>query len=226
MTSKTTASLMAICIACATAAVGQTAIAQTTSEQPPAQAGAGAAAAVSGDAQQQQPADAAPAAEEGLEVKDQGGKLVLPNGQDITPDHMENGRWYTAEDIPTFKIAEDGTLDYAAFSGYRRYSAECHVCHGPDGEGSTYAPALKNSVLKLDYYEFQEIVASGKQEVNTAANLVMPAFGTNKNVWCYIDDIYAYLLARGAGDLPRGRPAKKESKSDEFAAQEDSCMNG
>ncbi|WP_017999004.1 c-type cytochrome, methanol metabolism-related [Paracoccus sp. N5] len=226
MTSKTTASLMAICIACATAAVGQTAIAQTTSEQPPAQAGAGAAAAVSGDAQQQQPADAAPAAEEGLEVKDQGGQLVLPNGQDITPDHMENGRWYTAEDIPTFKIAEDGTLDYAAFSGYRRYSAECHVCHGPDGEGSTYAPALKNSVLKLDYYEFQEIVASGKQEVNTAANLVMPAFGTNKNVWCYIDDIYAYLLARGAGDLPRGRPAKKESKSDEFAAQEDSCMNG
>ncbi|MDQ7776083.1 c-type cytochrome, methanol metabolism-related [Paracoccus aminovorans] len=230
MTSKTTASLMAICIACATAAVGQTAIAQTTSEQPPAQAGAGAAAAVSGDAQQQPaetaPAADAPAAEEAPAVQEAGGKLVLPNGQDITPDHMENGRWYTAEDIPTFKIAEDGTLDYAAFSGYRRYSAECHVCHGPDGEGSTYAPALKNSVLKLDYYEFQEIVASGKQEVNTAANLVMPAFGTNKNVWCYVDDIYVYLLARGAGDLPRGRPAKKESKSDDFAAQEDSCMNG
>src|SRR5690606_5097072 len=171
---------------------------------------------------------AAPAApqEEDLEVVEQGGKLVLPNGQDITPDHMENGRWYTTEGIPTFKIAEDGTIDYAAFSGYRRYSAECHVCHGPDGEGSTYAPALKNSVLKLDYYEFQEIVASGKQEVNTAANLVMPAFGTNRNVWCYIDDIYVYLLARGAGDLPRGRPAKKESKSDEFAAQEDSCMSG
>ncbi|MCV2446034.1 c-type cytochrome, methanol metabolism-related [Paracoccus sp. DMF] len=225
MTSKTTASLMAICLACATAAVGQTAIAQTTSEQPPAQAGAGAAAAVSGDAQQQ-PAAAAPAAEEAPAVQEAGGKLVLPNGQDITPDHMENGRWYTAEDIPTFKIAEDGTLDYAAFSGYRRYSAECHVCHGPDGEGSTYAPALKNSVLKLDYYEFQEIVASGKQEVNKAANLVMPAFGTNKNVWCYVDDIYVYLLARGAGDLPRGRPAKKESKSDDFAAQEDSCMNG
>lgn len=230
MTSKTTASLMAICIACATAAVGQTAIAQTTSEQPPAQAGAGAAAAVSGDAQQQPaetaPAADAPAAEEAPAVQEAGGKLVLPNGQDITPDHMENGRWYTAEDIPTFKIAEDGTLDYAAFSGYRRYSAECHVCHGPDGEGSTYAPALKNSVLKLDYYEFQEIVASGKQEVNTAANLVMPAFGTNKNVWCYVDDIYVYLLARGAGDLPRGRPSKKESKSDDFAAQEDSCMNG
>lgn len=234
MTSKMTASLMAICIACATGAMTQTAIAQTA-ETPPAQAGAGAAAATSGDATQQPAAapdaaaaatDAAPAAEEGLAVKEQDGKLVLPNGQDITPDHMENGRWYTAEGIPTFKIEADGTLDFAAFSGYRRYSAECHVCHGPDGEGSTYAPPLKNSVLKLDYYQFQEIVASGKQEVNTTSNLVMPAFGTNKNVWCYIDDIYAYLLARGTGELPRGRPAKKESKSDEFVAQEDSCMNG
>ncbi|WP_323716449.1 c-type cytochrome, methanol metabolism-related [Paracoccus aminovorans] len=230
MPSKTTASLMAMCIACAAGAIASTAIAQDA-PQDPAQSGAGAAAAVSGDAQQQaqQPAasdDAAPAAEEGLEVKQEDGKLVLPNGQDMTPDHMENGRWYTADDIPTFKIAEDGTIDYATFSGYRRYSAECHVCHGPDGEGSTYAPALKNSVLKLDYYDFQEIVASGKQEVNKAANLVMPAFGTNKNVWCYVDDIYVYLVARGAGDLPRGRPAKKESKSDEFTAQEDSCMNG
>lgn len=242
MTSKTTASLMAICIACAT---GTFAFAQDDATTPPAAAGAGAAAATSGEAPAQADA-AAPQAPEGgagaaaatsgsaapaadapdLAVKQDGAKLVLPNGQDITPVNMENGRWYTEEGIPTFKIAEDGTLDYASFSGYRRYSAECHVCHGPDGEGSTYAPALKNSVLTMDYYKFQEIVASGKQDVNTSANLVMPAFGTNKNVWCYIDDIYVYLLARGAGDLPRGRPAKKESKSDEFTTQENACMEG
>ena len=224
---STTATMMAIAMLCATTAVAQ------DNATPPAQAGAGAAAATSGEtppaAAAPAPdaaADAAPAAEEDLEVKAEGGKLVLPNGQDMTPDTMENGRWYTAEGSPTFKIAEDGTTDYATFSGYRRYSAECHVCHGPDGEGSTYAPALKNSVLKMDYYQYQEIVASGKQDVNTAANLVMPAFGTNKNVWCYVDDIYIYLLARGTGDLPRGRPAKKESKSDEFTAQETSCMEG
>ncbi|MBT0780267.1 c-type cytochrome, methanol metabolism-related [Paracoccus sp. pheM1] len=220
MTSKTTASLMAIGVACMIGALTGTALAQSA-DTPPAQAGAGAAAAVSGDGgQQQQPAAEAAAGQEA------GGKQALPNGQDITPDHMENGRWYTAEDIPTFKIAEDGTVDWATFSGYRRYSAECHVCHGPDGEGSSYAPALKNSVLNLGYYDFLEIAASGKQEVNTAANLVMPAFGTNKNVWCYIDDIYAYLLARGVGELPRGRPAKREDKSEEFVAQEDSCMSG
>ena len=221
---STTATMMAIAMLCATTAVAQ------DNATPPAQAGAGAAAATSGEtppaAAAPAPDAAAPAAEEDLEVKAEGGKLVLPNGQDMTPDTMENGRWYTAEGIPTFKIAEDGTTDYATFSGYRRYSAECHVCHGPDGEGSTYAPALKNSVLKMDYYQYQEIVASGNQDVNTAANLVMPAFGTNKNVWCYVDDIYIYLLARGTGDLPRGRPAKKESKSDEFTAQETSCMEG
>ncbi|MFD1881638.1 c-type cytochrome, methanol metabolism-related [Paracoccus pacificus] len=154
------------------------------------------------------------------------GGTILPNGMDITASYMENGRWYNADGIPTFKI-EDGVVDYAVFSGYRRYSAECHVCHGPDGEGSTYAPALKNSVMNMDYYQFQEIVASGKQNTGTGtANQVMPAFGTNKNVWCYIDDIYVYLLVRGTDSLARGRPAKKADKSPEFAAQEDSCMNG
>ncbi|WEF26049.1 c-type cytochrome, methanol metabolism-related [Paracoccus sp. S3-43] len=152
------------------------------------------------------------------------GATTLPNGMDITPVTQENGRWYNAEGIPTFKI-ENGVVDFATFNGFRRYSAECHVCHGPDGEGSTYAPALKNSVLRMDYYDFQEIVASGKQEVNTAQNQVMPAFGTNKNVWCYIDDIYVYLLARGIDELPRGRPAERADKSEEYTAQEDSCMS-
>ncbi len=154
------------------------------------------------------------------------GATALPNGMDITPVEVVSGRWVNADEIPVPKIAEDGTTDYATFSGFRRYHAECHVCHGPDGEGSTYAPALKNSVLNLDYYDFQQIVASGKQEVNAASNQVMPAFGTNKNVWCYIDDIYVYLLARGTEAIPRGRPAKKDAKSDEFTAQEDSCMSG
>lgn len=147
-------------------------------------------------------------------------------GLDLTPDHMENGRWYNADGIPVPNI-QDGVVDYATFSGYRRYHAECHVCHGPDGEGSTYAPALKTSVTqRIDYYDYQQIVASGKQDVGVASNLVMPAFGTNRNVWCYVDDIYVYLLARGTEAIPRGRPAEKAPKSDEFAAQESACMDG
>ncbi len=135
-------------------------------------------------------------------------------------------RSFNAEDIPTFRINEKGELDWPTFSGYRRYHAECHVCHGPDGEGSTYAPALKNSVLKMDYYEFLEVVASGRQVTGASGNSVMPAFGTNKNVMCYLDDIYSYLRARGVDALPRGRPAKREGKSPEFDAAEKECMEG
>ena len=146
-----------------------------------------------------------------------------PDTAAVTDDGV---RWFNAEDIPTYKIEEDGTLDWPSFSGYRRYHAECHVCHGPDGEGSTYAPALKESALRMDYYDFIGVVASGRQKVNTTDNQVMPAFGTNPNVMCYLDDIYSYLRARGTEDIPRGRPAKKAAKSEAFAAAEAECMEG
>ncbi len=168
-----------------------------------------------------QTAAAEPAAPDApVEMAEGAAATTLPNGMDITPVAQENGRWYNAEGIPTFKI-ESGVVDFATFNGFRRYHAECHVCHGPDGEGSTYAPALKDSVLRMDYYDFQQVVASGRQGTNS----VMPAFGTNKNVWCYIDDIYVYLLAHGTGAIPRGRPAERADKSEEYTAQENSCMS-
>lgn len=219
MTVLKTASLLAFSgiLALATTATAQDAAAPAPAADATAAAPAEGAAA---------PAAAAAAPAETAAAAPAGGN-ILPNGMDITPDHMENGRWFNAEGIPTFKL-EDGVLDYASFSGFRRYHAECHVCHGPDGEGSTYAPALKDSVVnKIDYYKFQEVVASGMQSIGTgSANQVMPAFGTNRNVWCYVDDIYTYLLAHGTGAIPRGRPANKAEKSPEFAAQEDSCMSG
>lgn len=136
----------------------------------------------------------------------------------------EDGRYLTADGIPTFNIAEDGTVDWLTFSGFRRYHAECHVCHGPDGEGSSYAPALKDSAIRMDYYDFYGVVAGGRQNVDGSHNSVMPAFGTNANVMCYLDDIYVYLKARGAGALPRGRPASREEKSEAIAEAENDCM--
>lgn len=145
---------------------------------------------------------------------------------DVAAASTDGVRHFNADDIPTYKIEEDGAVDWPTFSGFRRYHAECHVCHGPDGEGSTYAPALKQSALKLDYYDFVGIVASGKQEINSSANQVMPAFATNPNVMCYLDDIYTYLRARGTEDIPRGRPAKRVDKSDAYAEAEKACMEG
>lgn len=151
-----------------------------------------------------------------------GAETARTDGVDVTPAYNDGIRSYTADDIPTYVISEDGTLDWPTFSGYRRYHAECHVCHGPDGEGSTYAPALRVSAVNMDYYDFVGVVAGGKQRGNS----VMPAFGTNSNVMCYLDDIYVYLLARGMGDLPRGRPADREQKTEEYAEAEAQCMGG
>jgi len=128
------------------------------------------------------------------------------------------------EGFPTYKVQPDGKTDWATFSGFRRYHAECHVCHGPDGEGSTYAPALKNSLKTITYPEFLSIVATGRQNVSSSQENVMPAFGENKNVVCYLDDIYVYLRARANDAIPRGRPAKHEEKPEAAKKAETECM--
>ena len=129
------------------------------------------------------------------------------------PDKKEtDGKWESTDGTPTYNIAGDGTVDWYTFSGFRRYHSECHVCHGPDGEGSTYAPGLLDPVKRLGYAQFLAIVAGGMEEIRTDKQSKMPALGDNANVMCYIDDIYIYLKARSDGVLPRGRPAKRTDK--------------
>lgn len=153
-----------------------------------------------------------------------GEEALSPDDPKFAASYEKDGRYFTAEDIPTFNVEADGTVDWRTFSGFRRYHAECHVCHGPDGEGSTYAPALKASAVAMDYYDFYGTVAEGRQKVDASQNSVMPSFGTNPNVMCYLDDIYVYLKARGLNVVERGRPAKKAAKSEGIQADEDACM--
>ena len=47
----------------------------------------------------------------------------------------DNGKYYDKDGNPTYKVAAEGTVDWYTYSGYRRYHSDCHVCHGPDGEG-------------------------------------------------------------------------------------------
>lgn len=136
----------------------------------------------------------------------------------------KDGKWETADGHPTYNIASDGTVDWYTFSGFRRYHSECHVCHGPDGEGSSYAPGLMESLRKITYEDFVGVVASGREEVRADKQSKMPALGDNRNVMCYIDDIYIYLKARADGVLPRGRPAKRIDKSEAAEAQEKACF--
>jgi hypothetical protein len=41
---------------------------------------------------------------------------------------------------------------------------------------------------------------------------------------CYLDDIYVYLKARGMDAVARGRPSKKDPKSDAISEMENACM--
>jgi hypothetical protein len=52
----------------------------------------------------------------------------------------------------------------------------------------------------------------------------MPAMGDNRNVACYLEDIYVYLKARADGALPRGRPGKRADKPDAAEAHEKACF--
>ncbi len=135
----------------------------------------------------------------------------------------KDGRYLDKEGNPTYKIQPDGTVDWYTYSGFRRYHSECHVCHGPDGEGSSYAPALKDSLKTLSYPEFLSIVATGRTNVTSSQENVMPAFGDNRNVVCYLDDIYVYLRARANDAVPRGRPPKREDKPEAATKAEDAC---
>ena len=142
----------------------------------------------------------------------------------ITADRSQAQDTTAAAEEKPYKIEKDGTVDWATFSGFRRFNSECFVCHGPDGVGSSFAPALVDSLKTMSYEQFLDIVTNGKTEVNTAVQKKMPTFGTNPNVMCYIDDIYAYLKARSDGVVGRGRPAKHAEKSKEAKDAEDACM--
>ena len=150
--------------------------------------------------------------------------LVAHAADDPKAVKSEDGKYLDKEGNPTFNVAADGTVDWYTYSGFRRYHSECHVCHGPDGMGSTYAPALKDSLKTMSYGDFLGVVASGRKNISTSQENVMPAFGDNPNVACYMDDLYIYLRARAHDAVGRVRPPKREDKPDAYAEAEKSCM--
>ena len=152
------------------------------------------------------------------------GPVVDGSGDAAAVAKDDTGKYTDKDGNPTFKVQADGTIDWFSYSGFRRYHSECHVCHGPEGEGSSYAPALKDSLKTMSYADFLGVVTNGRVNVNTAQNNVMPAFGNNTNVMCYIDDIFVYLRGRADDAIPRGRPAGREDKTAKQGEAEKSCL--
>ena len=98
-----------------------------------------------------------------------------------------------------YRIA-DGKVDTRTYNGYRRYHGGCNHCHGRDGMGSMFGPALIDRLSDVD--AFRQIVRDGTRKGSS----VMKGFAGDPNVAPYIDDIYAYLQARADGVLGPGRP--------------------
>jgi len=153
-----------------------------------------------------------------------GAAAVTDGSGDPTAVTSDDGKWTDKDGTPTFKTKPDGTVDWYTYVGFTRYSSECLRCHGPDGMGSSYAPALMESMKRLSYMDFYAVVAGGKNTVSASQNLVMPANGENKNVMCFIDAIYVYLRARADDAIGRGRPEKHEPKPQAYSKAQDECM--
>ncbi len=113
-----------------------------------------------------------------------------------------------AVDEPQY-VLQDGKVDKATFNGYRRFHGTCHACHGQDAMGSSFAPALAESLKTVTYAVFTKTVLEGRQSTSaTGAASAMPAFGKDPNITNHLDDIYRYLRARAVGGLGPGRPPK------------------
>jgi methanol metabolism-related c-type cytochrome len=146
---------------------------------------------------------------------------------------FEGGRWVLPDGSPTYDVKRDEAntdivkmVDWMTYSGWRRYHAECHTCHGPNAEGSSFAPALMDSLKTMDYAKFLQVVASGQIRDVGGTKYIMPALGDNKNVMCYVDDLYVYLRARATAALPGGRLSadQRAAKPPEAKEAEESCL--
>ncbi|MCP4764840.1 MAG: c-type cytochrome [Gammaproteobacteria bacterium] len=113
-----------------------------------------------------------------------------------------------AGEVPKYTVKE-GKVDKGTYNGYRRFHGTCHVCHGQDAMGSSFAPSLVESLKTVDYETFVKTVMEGRQVTDaTGAVKAMPSFGNDPNVTKHLDDIYRYLSARSDGVLAPGRPKK------------------
>ncbi|RUP08623.1 c-type cytochrome, methanol metabolism-related [Hyphomicrobium sp.] len=136
---------------------------------------------------------------------------------------FEDGRYRNKDGDPQSVVTKDYMVDWGSWNGFRRYHDACHVCHGPNALGSTFAPSLADSLKTMDYETFLTTVSSGKQESRGGTEFVMPSFGEDKNIMCYIDDIYTYIKARSLDILPPGRPNGREDISPEAKKAADDC---
>jgi mono/diheme cytochrome c family protein len=156
-------------------------------------------------------------------------RLLTPAMALLTILAMVPSLWAKAADNAKPYTIKNGVVDQHTFIGYLHYEGTCYWCHGQDATGSTFAPSLVDALKTLSHKGFENIVVNGGvvhgQPIGypTSNVFVMPAFGTNPNVMCFLDDIYAYLRARSDGVIGRGRP-EHEPVTQAVEDRGDACL--
>ena len=106
-----------------------------------------------------------------------------------------------AEDKPYSII--DGKIDEFTLQGWRTYNGGgCGSCHGKGGAGAVGPDIGNRLVTGLSKADFMNIVAKG------VPGTMMRPHNTNKRVMDNLENLYAYLLARGDGVLGPGNLIK------------------
>jgi methanol metabolism-related c-type cytochrome len=192
----------------------------TEPEKPQQTADATPAPATAPAAAETKPAEAAPAGDikDRTSPPDPVSELAKSQGFAFT-----DGRYRNKDGDPQFVVTKDYMVDWGTWNGFRRYHDACHVCHGPNALGSTFAPALADSLKTMDYGTFVATVSGGRTVNRAGTTFVMPSFGEDRNIMCYIGDIYTYIKARAAGAMPPGRPNGREDISDEARKTANEC---
>ena len=90
--------------------------------------------------------------------------------------------------------------DLATYIGWRVFQAQCATCHAADARGSTFAPDLTLRMAEMTQRAFFAALDSGY----FGSRSTMPPRGRDPNVAPYYDELWSFLRARIAGDLPPG----------------------
>jgi cytochrome c5 len=110
----------------------------------------------------------------------------------------------SASENPAYRVecAADAPCraDLATYIGWRVFQAQCATCHAADVRGSSFAPDLTLRMSAMTQRDFFAALDHGYFGPRSS----MPPRGRDPNVAPYYDELWSFLRARIAGDLPPG----------------------